>query len=227
VLLGSLIVVVFAVAALAVMQDNWIHALPPTLQRLKLLDTNNALTLLVALLTLVAMRQQYLSTLKPYLTYSSHRVPASESGNAEDVWRVEVYNVGTGVAIIQQTVFRYVSASGAESELDHDAVDDRLRGLSWEEGRMFSLPRFSTGFVLGPENKVTAFETNYALLSDLRALDLEITFASRSGERYRKDVFLIPRPSSAVAAAERASTGSQPSAASDTVLSAVQEQERG
>jgi hypothetical protein len=105
-----------------------------------------------------------------------------------------VWNVGTGVAVVQRTRYRLVLNDTEVSRLNHDAVIARLGDLGWREGTTYKLSRFSKGFVLGPEHRISIFEIAHASIKDVRALDLELTFASRSGEEYRKDIFLIPRP---------------------------------
>jgi hypothetical protein len=223
---GILILAVSAATLLAGFQANGKHLLPASLREFKLLDVNSALTLLVALLTLVAVRQQYLATLKPYLTYASQRVSKGEQGREDDGWKVEMWNVGTGVAIIQQTVYRLVTESGESCGLDHDAAKNELSKLGWAEGSTYQLPRFSTGFVLGPEHRISVFEIGHDALRQIRALDLEVIFASRSGEQYRKDIFLIPRPAPTETVLAPAGAASPPKASGSEGATADQVEHR-
>lgn len=193
-ILWVLVIAVSGAAALAVSQANWRSELPREIRDLKLLDTNTSLTLLVALLTLVAMRQQYLATLKPYITYVSRRVQPGEENRTDEGWVVAIWNVGTGVAVVQETRYRLMLSDGSESWLDYDKVVERLAALGWQPDSTYKLSRLSSGFVLGPENQISVFENAHAALKTIKMLDLELTFSSRAGERYVKDVFLIPRP---------------------------------
>ena len=165
----------------------------------KILDTNNALTLFVALLSLVAVRQQFIATLKPYLTYSSFfsqsgkLVPEGAKGS---FWKVDIHNAGTGIAIVRSATYR-VSFGREDRTRDYTlAYDDVLdefaeRGLRY--GDDFMLTRLSEGAIIGPQSTDTILEIWDDRVGDVSTLDIRLEFESRASEQFVKEIFCIPR----------------------------------
>ena len=201
VLLGSLIALLSVISLYALLQANFTAPpwFPDVLRGWKILDVNNALTLLIALLTLVGVRQQFIATLKPYLSYSSHSAPEPTQlpKTSGKVWKVDLNNAGTGLALVTDAKYRV--AFGAEPRghysADYDEMVKRLRERGLVYGTDYVLQRISQGAILGSAATLTVFELRLqqGRPVDLSTVDIRIEFESRSRERFAKEIFCIPR----------------------------------
>lgn len=170
------------------------------LSEIKLLDTNTSLSLFVALLGLIAARQQFIHGLKPYLTYSSgfEREPArlAKTGDGELWWVVTINNVGSGLAIVQSASYR-VSFTRDEALTDYTrgyhAVVEELARHGLASDRDVSLLNITGGAILAPDTKTTLVELTDRAAREIAALDVKLTFESRSGDFYEKEIYCIPR----------------------------------
>jgi hypothetical protein len=182
----------------AFLQENFVAPswYPDRLRGVKILDTNNSLTLLVALLSLIAVRQQFIATLTPYLTYSSEEAIKQVDGKSETWWQVHVRNVGSGIASIQSVLYHVAVSSDTVNFSTppmnlHAQVVEKIKNKGLEEGKDYSLLRFSHGAIIGPNESIMVFEAPLEKARLLTMLDMRIRFESRSGEVYEKDVYCI------------------------------------
>ena len=188
-----------------------------------LLGTDVAATLLGAFLSLYFLRRQFLHAAMPLLDYRCRVGPASgvalscDDETAARVWVVELSNVGQGAAIItgarywleleesgcagpqrpdfmawfEQRADRY--GSRCRFRCDVHAVERRLAEAGLEDQRQFDLLHFGEWTALSPGESRAIFQLCLADAGAIIALDIELTYQSVVGDRYRREIYAIPR----------------------------------
>lgn len=169
--------------------------------RLSLIDVNTAFTILVALLSLIAVRQQFIYGTKPFLVYHSQFTHASRlglpgAGAGERIWQVTLSNAGQGAAAIREVRYRIAARGNTLSDsypLPAASLTATLEGMGLRYERDYSLVSFSEGFrvIAGAEQPI--FEVFEAAAAALQSIDMRIEIEGLLGDRFVKEVFLIPR----------------------------------
>jgi len=165
---------------------------------MRILDTKTCASLFITLIGLLLVRHHFLIGFMPILVYETRRTkkPTFDAifENCE-VWQVKVKNVGLGAAKILKYEFR-LNQSEIE-DTSHDKNFDEtivaLNDINIVYDKDFCLEEITSGYTLPSKDEMIIFEINTAILSKLRQLDLQITFSGLLGNRFVKDVFLIPR----------------------------------
>lgn len=187
--------------------------------KLNLLKVNDALMLLVALLGLLVARQQVELSVTPRLMYSCYPTAQSQFGlqvqQGRVIWTCKVKNVGSGMAIVRRCAYR-VTESVSKSKrkqpfnLSYLDVVKLLRKKGLEPGRDYVLMQYSIGAVIGGGEEQTLLEVNRDALDALKVVDVELVFDGFLGERFEKQIFMVPRDGIANHVENRSVSGSQP-----------------
>lgn len=170
--------------------------------RLKLLDMNNAVTLLIALLSLIAVRQQFIYGTKPFLIYFSRFSHDSALGlprisDRERAWSVTVQNVGQGAASVRSTRYRLALGGSSRPQvrdgLSAGEVQEILSKHGLVAGKHYSMATLSDGARIAAGGEQVVFEIRADCAKIVTALDLHLTFEAMLGDRFEKYIFCIPR----------------------------------
>jgi hypothetical protein len=197
-----LLLSVVLVAHAVVSANGYGNGLPFTwFWRLKLVDANTAFTIFVALLSLIAVRQQFIYGTKPFLVYHSQFTHESRLGlpgasAATRIWQVTLSNAGQGAASIREVRYRIAAQGEALSDsyfLPGSALTEVLEGLGLRNERDYSLVSFSEGFRVTAGAEQPIFEVFEAAAGAVHSIDMRIEIEGLLGDRFVKEVFLIPR----------------------------------
>jgi hypothetical protein len=169
--------------------------------RLSLIDVNTAFTILVALLSLIAVRQQFIYGTKPFLVYHSQfthesRLGLPGAGAGERIWQVTLSNAGQGAASIREVRYRIAARGSTLSDsypLPASSLTATLEGMGLRNERDYSLVSFSEGFRVIASAEQPIFELFEAAAAALQSIDMRIEIEGLLGDRFVKEVFLIPR----------------------------------
>jgi hypothetical protein len=167
---------------------------PQWIWDLSLVPPDAGATIFIGLLTLIVVREQATASTRPLMTYSSMQGGANSSGLPSDdtgFWNVEIENVGAGAAIIRSVAYRLSRADSYS--LDYSATVQQLKLLGLQIGRDYALYTFSAGGVIGPGAKTSVFEIGLKNISAIKDVDVQLEFETTLGDRYRKEVYCIPR----------------------------------
>lgn len=193
-----LILLVAVLFVHAFLQANFKEVEPGFISEVKVLDTNDALTLLVALLSLVAVRQQFIHSLQPYLSYERRPTEAPQhltGAKGEVYWTCHVRNFGPGIAFVQSVWFE-LSMSDQHigwNSLNYDQVVERLASQKITIGKDFSLVNFSNGAIIGTADKQLLLEIRDHAARRIKILDMRIRYRSIAGDWFEKTIYCIPR----------------------------------
>jgi hypothetical protein len=185
----------------AFVQANYVSKTSPhpNIWRLKILDVNNAITALVALLGLVSIRQQLLIGIRPILSYTGKVLRPDEwsliSPKPEDfAWRVTLRNVGMGPAIIRSVRYSVSTSDGVTNSLEsHDDLIARLDTAGLTRRLEYEVQHVSAGAAIGSTESIVLFEGLQSVSRTIRSLDVCISFSGMLGEAFEKDVYCVPR----------------------------------
>ncbi len=72
----------------------------------EIMDLDGAMTLLIGALGVVAVRYQIAQSMKPHLNYKGEALFQSKLLGNKKVWRITLFNIGSGLAEIQKVIFR-------------------------------------------------------------------------------------------------------------------------
>jgi hypothetical protein len=202
---GLLILVASILAIFAFVKANFTTAEMQTHLpwRLTLLSFNEALTLLIALLGLSIVRRQFAMGTRPFLIYTSYNTKESlfvlhPQSTPARIWKVVLKNVGPGLAIINSVRYRLTfqgEPTSHEFALVGETLIKQLDTAGIHMGTHFDLILFSAGAPLGAGSEIVMFEILPEVMNRLSVLDVEITFSGTLGDRFLKEIFLIPRAS--------------------------------
>lgn len=171
---------------------------PSWLWSLKLLELNDALTLLIGILGLLAVRQQVALGTKPHLGYEGRKNEESETAlEPGEVWTVALKNSGSGVAIVERQTFRmYLLGDASPDErflLSHDQVVEQLKARGLVHGRDYALTRYSGSATIAANTKELLLEILIEKSLPIIALDMRLEFRGVLRDRFERTFFLIPR----------------------------------
>lgn len=165
---------------------------------LKILDTSSAASLFVTLLGALLVRHQFALGLLPRINYKSAKTTRQnpqDSGEPFTTWRVELRNTGLGSAIINRADYR-LELAGATSHCHFhtfDAIIRELAKIDWVRDRDYWIENINAGFSLSPKDDCFLFEIKTEHIAKLKRLDVALYFQGQLGDRYRRDISLIPR----------------------------------
>ncbi len=172
--------------------------------RLQLLDFPEALTFLVAVLTLFYARKQFEFGLMPLLNYRIQQSSESEhnlqaQGSCGKYMRTTLKNVG-GVAVVTECSYSFGTNLGVVSNrLSYAGLVEALGQKGLVVSKDFDITFFSVGWALGANDERVIFEVSYGdpqenkVLKSITSIDIHLTFRSLLNEHYTKSIYCIPR----------------------------------
>lgn len=203
-LLYGLIGLFFIFAFFAFLKGNReLLGLPKSsLWNLKLLSGSMSVKILVLLLGLLLTKWSLELGFRPILIYSGNVVKnpnkpfINDNINSNDLfWSVTVQNVGSGIALIRRVKYR-CSKSNADIPQYKEAAFElrrKLDEIGFKDKRDYALSTISTGFALPCKGEIHLFEIPLKNLSKIKLLDIQLEFEGLLGQKYRKEIFCIPR----------------------------------
>jgi hypothetical protein len=189
---AAIAVVVTAQSVLADAQDRWASG-------------GSAITFLVGIFTLLAVRAQLRLGVRPLLSYSSLPIGelAEPSGTrTPERTKVTVSNNGLGPAVLESVSYlalRDLPPGHVPPErppaaaVDYDTLVDQLetaRPDRFEQGTDFVMPRISIHGSLGPSTEYSLGEFSPALLSAIGGMAVWITYRGVLGPAYVKCIWV-------------------------------------
>lgn len=167
---------------------------------LTILDTNNAFTLLVAVLGFVTVRQQFAFGTRPLLTYTTQQNEESDRGLKlllpdDGFWTVMLGNDGAGPAVIRSVDYELSATGDPDGDMPSSYQDvlSRLQRQGILVGRDYVLTNYGKGATIGPGRHVLIFEMSKSAADKIKRLDLIVRFQGRLGDSYVKMIHCIPR----------------------------------
>lgn len=168
---------------------------------LKILDANTAASLFVTLIGAILVRHQFALGLRPRVNYiSSHatkNTPETASESCE-VWQVVLHNAGSGSAIFNSIRFRIGidAINQADYSKSHKEVVQALADIGLIKDQDYWLANVSKGSTLSARENRTIFEIKSSKIHLIKQLDATVHFQGLLGDKYSRELFLIPRPQS-------------------------------
>jgi hypothetical protein len=174
--------------------------IPPELS-FKILDTPEAVALLVGLIGIPVLIRQFSWGLQPYISYQSDptAIAITNIGDIEGnttFWSVKINNAGNGLAIVEDVRYRvcFIGEKLAENyNLSYSEAIDKLAEKNLLVGIDFSLGAFSNGTTIPPASSFWIFELANPEESLLKAVDIRIQFDSLLDDKFQKEIFCVPR----------------------------------
>lgn len=200
---ATIVVVVLAVvlAAQAIVRVNFPRT-PlwfPGFWRLTLMSPGESLAFCLAVLALLATRQQIALGTRPFLRYDGQQANTSEAGlpgdaPADGYWRCSLKNAGTGVAYLDSTAYRVnVDIPNDREYKSYTAVTRELKALGYTQGQHYVLTSFGDGVAIAPNESLRLLELPRLVAEKLRQVDIRLRFRGPLGDRYEKEIHCIPR----------------------------------
>jgi hypothetical protein len=165
--------------------------------QLKLFDSSDGLTLLVALGALFYTRQQVIEGFRPHVVYEGsgeHRAGTPLARSTSDkTFHIEIKNTGSGTAIVQDIRYHLAVDGNVYFDLSYDEVLDQLEAFGLKPEVDFMLRKISPGYGIAKGGDLLGFEILRSKWRAIKWLDCELDFRGAAGPLYRKEIFLIPR----------------------------------
>lgn len=170
--------------------------LPKFLVQLNLLDVNTSATLLVSMVGLLAIRDQYVFSQRPVLGCSIlFRELTSSSGEKKDGWICLLHNRGAGPAFLSRITYRMQMPGKRLSpsfEMTFAETLGNLRSMGFSELSDFRMPRMMVGSSIAPGSENILFHASEEVLQRVVILDFRFEYSSFLGYSYQKDIPCIP-----------------------------------
>lgn len=192
VLLFGLAALSIVLVAQALVRQN-VHAngwFPRPAWEWKIVDASAAIPIALTLVSILIARQQLALGLRPYLAYSTDD---ADDGGTE----VTLVNDGKGLAVMRRmTVTLEPRDTIGELRVSTTKADTLvgLRALDLEDD--VDLLFLSAGAPVRGESEVVLCRSTPKGAKVLRRLDVALEFEGVLGDRYRKDVYCVPRAAS-------------------------------
>jgi hypothetical protein len=146
-------------------------------------------SLAVALTGLWISRQTFIQSLNPYLIYRSYPVQKGEMLLDKKVWRIELMNTGSGMAVLQGITARV--EEGAKV-LTIRELEDYLSEQNLQVGRDYQWQQVSPGTALPPQSSLLMAELAWKKLAQFDAIILRLEYENVLSQRYHKLILLVP-----------------------------------
>ena len=162
---------------------------------LKILDTSSAASLFVTLLGALLVRHQFAVSVLPRINYKSARSTKENPTETFETWRVELRNTGLGSAIVNRTEYRVAFTAKKDNNHSYSFEDllKQLATIKLVRDRDYWVEKITTGFSLSPKDECFVFEIKTEHLSKFSRLDMVLYFQGQLSDKYRREVYLIPR----------------------------------
>ena len=166
---------------------------------MQILDNKSAATMIIGLLSLAFVNRQVILAYRPFLNYRSQKTNSStfalgKESNAKEFWVVKLQNVGSGPAIVTQSLYRVSATPGILGK--YEEYDGALRNLTaagLTNGEDFVLRFLSHGWALAARDECILGELNLPKAMNVYALDIRVEFKGLLGDTYTKEIYCIPR----------------------------------
>ncbi len=165
---------------------------------IKILDTASAASLFVTVLGALLVRHQFAVGVLPRINYISTKTYRRCTENLDkscETWRVEICNTGLGPAIITRAEYMLEHTDVVNSS-DFYTFDDIIKEfvrIDLVRNHDYWLENITNGYSLSPKDNFSVFETKMEHIEKLKRLDLVLYFQGQLGDRYRREINLIPR----------------------------------
>ncbi len=165
---------------------------------LKILDTSSAASLFVTLLGALLVRHQFALGVLPRINYKTARAAKQNTripGEQFETWRVEIRNTGLGSAIVNRAEYG-LEYTGTKSNIHSHTFDSLIKELTTIDlirDSDYWIEKISEGFSLSPKDDCFVFEIKTEHIQKLKRLYMVLYFQGQLGDRYRREIFLIPR----------------------------------
>ncbi len=190
---------------------------------LKIIDTSPASTLLLGVITLLFGRAQFLHSALPYFDYRIYKIKgkvsvqsgSDGSADAQDIYVVDLTNVGKGLGVVTSASYwlEFKSSGDSPAKLFPAWFQERASTYNYSSRFRYSYHDFVDilskqsmyEFVdwdaihLGGRAAISPGETRRILVmtralgEKLAAFDALITFESVLGDRFMREIYMIPR----------------------------------
>ncbi len=203
-LLNSLIILFSFLVIFSLIQSNFLKENWPLLSfwKLKIIDTSNAITILVSLLGLQIAQKSFVEGLKPFICYTIKKTADSKLNlptNAAGFLSVSLQNQGKGAAIIKDMLFRIAFKDKKVRKLEDwtnniNAVRQILGDNKLQELEDYNVTFLSDGASIGSDKaEIVILEMPYSEINKFEYLDIKIIFDGFLGHRYSKTIYCLPR----------------------------------
>lgn len=165
----------------------------------ELLDTGNAVTLLVGWVAFLAIRWQVAQGTRPQLTYKGQASTESDLGLEvpadERIWKVTLKNVGPGLAIFRDVKYRCgLDGSEAPSFGGRDQAVACVKNCGLAPDSDFVLREIGSGAALGSSDQIILFEARITdRLHKIEILEVKLEYQGTLGEGWRRTVGCRPK----------------------------------
>jgi hypothetical protein len=173
---------------------------PYAFLRPQILDVGSAVTLLVGVASLLALRNQFALSQRPWLAYSTRWLDSDQGveltlARPSLIWVATLTNAGPGTAVIASAKYAAVLATpaGPESVEGVSGLEliRALGALGHREHLDFGISNISAGFAVPPGGTVRICEIPEESMSWLSRLDIDLLYDSLLGDQYSKKVSCI------------------------------------
>lgn len=203
-----LLSVCIALAVFTVLQDNLkFFGLDESgaIWKLKLVDVKTALTILLAVLTLLYTRSQFEHGLRPLLDYRVRRTAESiynlgSNSHGNSFIAVLLANLGGGVAIVRRAKYSLKMKDATElANLSFSELAGQLKKEGFLQHEDYDLTYFSKGWIIGAKEERTILEMDMSdqekknNLRRIEKLDIQLIVEGSLGDIYAKEIYCIPR----------------------------------
>jgi hypothetical protein len=168
---------------------------------ISLLDSSSAIALLIGLVSIWVVREQFSIALSPHISYSSLDVsrvdglPQSRSANPQ-FWKVELKNSGAGLAVILSVTYRigFLGKPSPRKEftMDFTRIVEVLTDEKLKMKKDFVLTRFGDGASIPPQGVTRVLAIRMDAMNKLEYLDILLTYRSVLGDTYQRVVHCKP-----------------------------------
>ena len=177
--------------------DVW-HIEASRWMTLKILDTSSAATLFVTVLGALLVRHQFALGVLPRINYKAAKTEKQNkrtTTGAFETWRVEIRNTGLGSAIVTQAEY-FIEIPGSKTDPYPSTFDELISDLALMgliRDRDFWIEKIASGFSLSPKDECFVFEIKLEQVTKIKGLHMALYFQGQLGDRYRREIFLVPR----------------------------------
>lgn len=198
-MLSTLLLLITIYGILQANQDS----LPPEIKnlvRFKILDPSATAGLFVTAVGALLVRHQYGVSSRPRINYKSALATKTNPLNPAELFevlRVEIRNNGLGAAIVNRIDFELELLEPKENIYvgSHNVVIKQLEKIGLIRNRDYWLENITTGFALPDKESLLMFELKSEHIQLINRLDMMLYFQGQIGDKYCREIFLLPRKS--------------------------------
>jgi hypothetical protein len=170
------------------------------LWNLEFMSLDQATTIFVALLSTIIVREQYVESVTPYITYSCNQsskplIDLNEADEDELFWNSSFRNDGNGRALIESITYgiEFLDGSAFSSISSFDELVDILKSRGLNNGLNCWVAYFSNGGSIRPEYDYPVFTAPLSCARRIRSLDVTMVYKNILGDVFEKNIYCIPR----------------------------------